>query len=420
MTVAKWSAHLKEQKWFYLWIVFLLGVLGVAGIAAFLVWTRGLSVTGLSDRVPWGLWITTDLSAVALGSGSFVTAALVYFVGRKRFASVSRVALLIGLLADTGTTLTLLLDLGRPDRFYHPVIYWNPKSLLWVITWSIILYIGVLLIELAPVVTESRWLARWPVAKKVGERIHHATPVVALVGIIISTIHLAATGAAYGIVRGRVVWFDPAMSIFFFTSGIFAGLSFTILTIVVTSRVMGRELVERSVLDEMAQITAWVIVACGVVRILDMASNYFSYKPFLGESINVLYTSTPYSLAVTLGEFLFGMIIPLSIYFNPNLRSRFRNLVIAGLSTTAGLLLCRWDVTLSGLVATLSYSPSNPTVQLFTYLPTWVEWAGVAGVLAYAALVYTLAVRFLPIFEAEETDTVEHSPESVSVPAAAT
>jgi Ni/Fe-hydrogenase subunit HybB-like protein len=157
MTVAKWSAHLKEQKWFYLWIVFLLGVLGVAGIAAFLVWTRGLSVTGLSDRVPWGLWITTDLSAVALGSGSFVTAALVYFMGRKRFASVSRVALLIGLLADTGTTLTLLLDLGRPDRFYHPVIYWNPKSLLWVITWSIILYIGVLLIELAPVVTESRW-----------------------------------------------------------------------------------------------------------------------------------------------------------------------------------------------------------------------------------------------------------------------
>jgi Ni/Fe-hydrogenase subunit HybB-like protein len=420
MTVAKLSAHLKDQKWFYVWIVFLLGVLGVAGVAAFLVWTRGLSVTGLSDRVPWGLWITTDLSAVALGSGSFVTAALVYFMGQKRFASVSRVALLIGLLADTGTTLTLLLDLGRPDRFYHPVIYWNPKSLLWVITWSIILYIGVLLVELAPVLTESRWLARWPIAKQVGERIHHATPVVALLGIVISTIHLAATGAAYGIVRGRVVWFNPAMSIFFFTSGIFAGLSFTILTIVVTSRVVGRDLIDRSVLDEMAQITAWVIVACGIVRMLNMASNYFSYKPFLGESVNVLYTSTPYSLAVTLGEFLFGMIIPLSIYFNPNLRSRFRNLVIAGLSTTMGLLLCRWDVTLSGLVATLSYSPSNPTVQLFEYLPTWVEWAGVAGVLAYAALAYTLAVRFLPIFEEEETDTVEDSPEPATVPIAAT
>jgi Ni/Fe-hydrogenase subunit HybB-like protein len=72
------------------------------------------------------------------------------------------------------------------------------------------------------------------------------------------------------------------------------------------------------------------------------------------------------------------------------------------------------------LVATLSYSPSNPTVQLFEYSPTWVEWAGVAGVLAYAALAYTLAVRFLPIFEEEETETVEESPESATMPVAAT
>ena len=71
------------------------------------------------------------------------------------------------------------------------------------------------------------------------------------------------------------------------------------------------------------------------------------------------------------------------------------------------------------MVATLSYSPSNPTIQFFAYTPTWVEWAGVAGVLAYAGLAYTLAVRFLPIFETEEADTVEGSPESATVPVTA-
>jgi Ni/Fe-hydrogenase subunit HybB-like protein len=395
---------LKKNRLFILWIAFLVAVLGLAGVAAFLVWTRGLEVTGLSDRVPWGLWITTDLSAVALGAGSFVTAALVHFVGGKRFAPVSRVALLIGLLADTGTVLTLLFDLGRPDRFYHPLIYWNPKSLLWVITWSIILYVTILLIELAPVLTEIRWLARWPIFHQIGEGIHKATPVVAFLGIIISLIHLAATGAAYGVVRGRVVWFNTAMSIIFLASGVFAGLSFTILVIVVTSRVMGRELVQRSLLDELAQITGWAIVVYGIIRGLNWASNYFTYRPFLGESISVLHDATPYSLAISLGEVLFGMVIPLAIYFNPSVRQRHRNLVIAGLSATAGLLLSRWDTTLSGLVATLSYSPSNPTVEFFSYSPTWVEWAGVAGVLAYAALVYTLAVRFLPIFKTEEED----------------
>ncbi|OQY21007.1 MAG: hypothetical protein B6I35_09335 [Anaerolineaceae bacterium 4572_32.2] len=410
---------LKERPLFYVWIAFLLAVFGVAGVAAVLTWTRGLEVTGLSNQVPWGLWITVDLSAVALGAGSFATAALVYFLGAKRFAPISRVALLIGFLADTGTGMVLMLDLGRPDRFYHPIIYWNTKSLLWIITWSVILYISILVIELAPALLESRWVERWPIARQISHQIHKATPVVAFLGIIISLIHLAATGATYGILRGRPVWFDPAMPLIFLVSGIFAGLSFTIMVIVVTSRIMRRELVKRRLLNELGKITGWVIVVCGIVRVIDMAANYyFSYKPFLGESTNLLYEMTPYSLSLTLGEFLFGLVIPLIIFFNPDLRWRHRNLVVAGLSTTAGLLLCRWNTTLSGLVATVSYSPSNPGVQFFPYSPTWVEWAAVAGVLAYAGLAYTLAVRFLPIFEVEaEAEIVGRSSDPAPVAA---
>lgn len=415
--LAQFIGDMRAYPLFYVWIAFLLIMLGIAGVAAYLVWTRGLEVTGLSNRVPWGLWITTDLSAVALGAGSFVIAALVYFLGGKRFAPVSRLALLIGLLADTGTGMILMLDLGRPDRFYHPVVYWNTKSLLWIITWSVILYIAVLVIELAPMLLESRWVERWPVARKVSHQIHRATPVVALLGIVIGLVHLSATGAAYGIIRGRPTWFNPMVAIIFLTSGIYGGISFLILAITITMRVLQREIIKRTLLDDLARTAGGVLVVCGVVRVMDLATNHFSYKPFFGESISLLYHATPYSLSLTLGEFLFGMIIPITIYLNPNLRWRHRNLVLAGLSATIGVILCRWNTTLSGLVATVSYSPSNPAVELFSYSPTWVEWAGVAGVLAYAALVYTLAVRFLPIFEPEAED-VEHLPESV--PAAAT
>ncbi|MBN1178705.1 MAG: polysulfide reductase NrfD [Anaerolineae bacterium] len=406
--VAKVINDVKQNRGFYIWMAFLLAVFGVAGVAAILVWTRGLEVTGLSNEVPWGLWITVDLSAVALGSGSFAVAGLVYLFGAKRFAAVSRVALLIGFLADTGTALVLLLDLGRPDNFYHPIIYWNTKSLLWVITWSVILYITILLIELAPVLTESKLFARWPIVHRIGEEIHKATPVAAFMGVVISIIHLSATGATYGILRGRPVWFDPAMPVIFLVSGIFAGISFLIMVIVVTSWVMRRRLVDPNLLDQLARIAGWVGVTCGIIRVIDLSANhYFSYKPFLGESINLLYNMTPYSLALTLGEFAFGLIIPLAIFFNPTVRVRFRNLVLAGVGATTGLLLCRWNVTLTGLVATVSYSPSAPSINFFSYFPTWVEWAAVAGVLAYAGMVYTLAVRFLPIFgaEGEEEET---------------
>ncbi len=47
------------------WIGFL-GLALLAGLtAAILVFARGLILTNLSDGVPWGLWITIDLSAIA-------------------------------------------------------------------------------------------------------------------------------------------------------------------------------------------------------------------------------------------------------------------------------------------------------------------------------------------------------------------
>jgi len=56
---------------FATWMLFL-GVLLLIGLVsgAAVLW-YGLDVTNLSNRVPWGLWITVDLSAIALGAGAF-------------------------------------------------------------------------------------------------------------------------------------------------------------------------------------------------------------------------------------------------------------------------------------------------------------------------------------------------------------
>ncbi|MEN8174056.1 MAG: hypothetical protein ABFS03_14390, partial [Chloroflexota bacterium] len=60
----------RERIW-WLWIattaaMFLIGMIGMARVLI-----NGLQVTGLSDRVPWGLWITQDLSAIGMGAGAF-------------------------------------------------------------------------------------------------------------------------------------------------------------------------------------------------------------------------------------------------------------------------------------------------------------------------------------------------------------
>ena len=53
------------------WLAFL-GIILLGGLAAgILVFWKGLSITNLTDLVPWGLWITIDLSSIALAAGAF-------------------------------------------------------------------------------------------------------------------------------------------------------------------------------------------------------------------------------------------------------------------------------------------------------------------------------------------------------------
>ena len=62
--------------------------------------------------------------------------------------------------------LSLLLDIGRPDRFWHALVYWNDHSLLWEVTMCVMLYLTVLLFESMPILASFDWLKKrcpnWP------------------------------------------------------------------------------------------------------------------------------------------------------------------------------------------------------------------------------------------------------------------
>ena len=51
------------------WMIWLavMGLILLGGVAAgLLVFWKGLSLTNLTDQVPWALWITIDLSSIAV------------------------------------------------------------------------------------------------------------------------------------------------------------------------------------------------------------------------------------------------------------------------------------------------------------------------------------------------------------------
>ena len=80
------------------WIgLLILGILfGLVG--AFVVLRDGLQVTWLSNQVPWGLWISIDLSSIAMGGSAFVFGVIVYILRIKRFEVIGKLAVLLGFL----------------------------------------------------------------------------------------------------------------------------------------------------------------------------------------------------------------------------------------------------------------------------------------------------------------------------------
>ena len=145
-----------------IWMAVLVAMISIGLVGAYFTLRYGLEVTNLTDRVPWGLWITHDLSAIALGAGAFTFSAVVYILRIKKFAPIARMAVFVGFLGYTSAMLALAMDIGRPDRFWHPLVYWNVHSVLWEITWCVVLYSAILFIEFLPILLESHFFDTHP------------------------------------------------------------------------------------------------------------------------------------------------------------------------------------------------------------------------------------------------------------------
>jgi molybdopterin-containing oxidoreductase family membrane subunit len=382
---------------FGLWIAFLALLCGLGLFAGILVFINGLSITGLSDRVPWGMWITIDISAIGLGAGAFLLSAAVYLLGLKKYEPVARLAVFVGLLGYTSALLTLLLDIGRPDRFWHGLAFWNTHSILWEIIMCITLYLTVLMVEFATIVAEHPFFARWPWVGKLAHQAHKLMPALAVVGACLSLLHQSSLGATYGIIKARPVWYKPTMPLMFIAQAIATSPLLTVALALIVSKLRGRELIRKELLWRVATFSGFALLVYLYMRFWDYLAMDYSYLPGRAESMELL-TGGLLAPNFWIGEIFLGGLIPLLILFNDKLRKQDGALVMAGLLMALALIVNRWDTNMTGLLIPAAYSASvMPRVDI-RYAPTWIEWATAGGVLGYWLMAFTLGVRFLPIF----------------------
>ncbi len=384
----------------YQWWLFGLASIMVAGaVAGGIVFAKGLIVTNLSDLVPWGLWITIDLSSIALSAGAFLLSAAVYLVGLRRYQPVARTAVFIGLIGYTMAVLTLLLDIGRPDRFWHALVYWNPHSVLWEVTMCVCLYLCVLVMEVVPIIGQAEWMRkRWPWLASRMEWFHHFAPYLAVVGLLLSMLHQSSLGATYGVLKARPIWYRPGLSVLFIISAAAGGISLTTLVTMLTARLNARVLVNDALLDRLTYAVGWVLIGYLYFRFWDAFSMTYTYEPGRTEGLRLL-TQGPLAFNFWVGEILLGSIIPIILLLYSRTRTNPWIRMIALAMVVGGVVAYRWDTNLAGMLVVLTYLPQEIVARYTSYVPSLIEFIAGAGVVAYGILAFTIGVQYLNVVD---------------------
>ncbi|MBI3738305.1 MAG: polysulfide reductase NrfD [Chloroflexi bacterium] len=411
-------SSLKVTPWM-MWLGFLGLLLMAALVGGILVFWNGLWITNLTDLVPWGLWITIDLSSIALSAGAFTLCAAVYLIGLKRYQPIARTATFVGLIGYTMAMLALLLDIGRPDRFWHAVVYWNEHSLMWEVTMCVVLYLTVLVFESMPIFAGFDWfkkrfqkLAGWM------SHLHHYAPYLAIAGLFLSMLHQSSLGAMYGVIKARPFWFKPEMSVLFMYSAIVGGISLTLFASMLSARLTSKARINDGLIERVSYFVAWALAGYLYFRFWDALAQNYTYQPGRTEGLQLI-TSGPLAFNFWFSEILLGTLAPMIMLLTPATRKHsFWRMVALGL-VVLGVIAYRWDTNISGLLVVVSYLPGQPAIAYTSYRPSLIEFMTGAGVIAYGLLAFSLGVKYLRVVDhrlaAEEYETVKvKSTETVS------
>ena len=335
--------------------------------------------TNLSDKFPWGLWIGFDvMCGVALASGGFTLVATVHIFNLEKYKPVLRPAILTAFLGYILVVVGLLYDLGRPDRLWHPLVMWNPHSVMFEVAWCVTLYSTVLFLEFLPMVFERFGL------HKPNEWIHRISVPLMILGVLLSTLHQSSLGSLFLIMPEKLypLWYTPLLPLLFYISAIAVGIAMTIFESWHSSRAFGRAL-EISLLAGLARVLAVILSVYLWIRLIDLGHR---------DALRLLLRNRTETWLFLLEIGL--LLVPTILLYQRRIRLRPGALYACAVMVVFGVIANRLNTGTTGLEAGSGTH----------YIPKWSEVAVTLSIVAAGFATFRVIAQYFPVFEAQSHD----------------
>jgi Ni/Fe-hydrogenase subunit HybB-like protein len=372
---------------YHLWMGTLTLIMLFGGYAYSVQWREGLGVTGMSDQVSWGLYISNFTFLVGLAAAAMMLVLPAYILEDVDFGRAVLLAEGVAVAALVMVLGFVIVDIGNPRGAWHliPVLgFLNwPRSLL---AWDVIVLNGYLALNLAIpfYIIYSHYAGRQPAKNRY-------LPWMYISVMWAVSIHLVTAFLLAGL-PARPFWNTALLGPRFLASAFTAGPAFMILMLWFVRRTTHYPIADGA-FSKLALITT---IAAQVNLVMLVSELFYKFYWPTEHSINARYlflgldghhalvpwiwTAVGLNVAATVALMIH------SIRRNPY------GLMLACATLFVGI----WVEKGIGLVIP-GFIPS-PLGEIVEYTPTWVELGVTAGIWALGLFVLTVLLRVaLPI-----------------------
>lgn len=368
-----------------LWFAALLAIIALAVPAALVALPPGWEVLGTSPTVEWGLLIVGYVFFAITTSGLCLASSLGTVFGIERFRPLEKRHAVLALLCLTTAFGLIALDLHYPIRMvFGAMLVPSPGSPMWWMGVFYGIYLCVLVVEVWSMFTNH-------------PRIHQVTCTMAACTAIVAP---ATLGAVFGVLVARPFWHGPFTAILMVVSAFLSGTALlgVVFFVVHRLRLAGAERAASLAIPAIRLLLGIGLVAVTLLVarqvVAGLTSDLASFRAATDALVAGPLAPQFWGLRVGL-----GLAVPLLLLALPATRTPAGTFV-AALLAIVGVFVDRMTFVAAGQIAPTS-AAGNVAAPFTTYSPSLVEIAIVLGAVAFVALAYTLAERYLDLAESD-------------------
>ncbi len=360
----------------------LVGVLLAVVTVGFLAYLRqidlGLSVTGLSRDVSWGLYIANFTFFVGVAASAVMLVIPYYLHNEKAFRKIIILGEFLAVAAVVVCITFVVVDLGQPSRVFNLFLFPSPTSILF---WDTVVLSVYLLLNII-----IGWVTLDADSKELPPPAWIRPVIILSIPWAIS-IH-TVTAFIYAGLAARPFWMTALLAPRFLASAFASGPALLILLALLMKKWGGFDPGSGSI-DKVAKIVAYGIIATVFFLLLEIFTVFYSQEPeamahfqYLFFGLDGHYGLVPWMwTAITLATAAIVLLL---------LPSTRKNTAILA-PACAAVIVSVWIDKGLGLIVP-GFIP-NPSGEVFEYVPTINEALIVLGVWAMGGLILTLLYK---------------------------